>query len=157
MKITFQVLLAALFTLTIYGCSYSDPGVYYVEPVPGDSVTVVMSSSLDTVDVAEISDSLLFTFRAEIEGGMFYAAKASVENQFIYEYYANYDPDTISGPYVLSDSFWIMQDHDVGAGISSMLFEIYHSANTNSLADIVRVEAGIFELEYDILLEGGDK
>jgi len=156
MKIAIQILLTAIYMLSISGCSYSDPDIFYVDPVPGDTVSVVLSTNLDTVDVAKITDSLLFIFRAEIEGGKFYVANASVGNELIYAYYSDYDPDTISGPYVFSDSFWIMQDLGVGPGMSSLLLEIYHSANTNSLADIVGVEAGVVKTEFDILLEGGD-
>lgn len=157
MKIAVQILVTTLLALVVSGCSYSDPNIYYVEPTPGDSVTVLVTTNLDTIEIAQINDSLLFTFRAEIEGGKLYAAEASVENQLIYTKYTEYDPDTISGPFVLTDSFWIMQDLDVGPGMSSMLLEIFHSANTNSLADKVGIEASTFELEYDIQLEGVDK
>jgi hypothetical protein len=157
MKIAVQILVTALLTLVVFGCSYTDPDIYYVEPIPGDSVTVVVTTNLDTVELAQINDSLLFTFRAEIEGGKFYAAQASVENQLIYANFTEYDSDTIIGPFVLTGSFWIKQDLDAGPGVSSMLLEIFHSANTNSLADVLGIEVDIFELEYAILVEGGDK
>ena len=146
--------MLVLLTLATAGCSYSDPDIYYVEPIPGDSAIVVVNTNLDSVDNAEVIDSLLFIFWAEIEGGELYAAQAKVEEQSLYIYYADYDPDTLTGPYVISDSFWIMQDLNVGPGISTLTFSIYYSSNTNSLADVFGLEANVLDLEYAITLEG---
>jgi len=157
MKNIFQVLTAVLFTLAAAGCSYSDSDIYFVDPIPGDSATVVVSTNLDTMDRVVVTDSLLFKYRAEITGGELYATQAIVENLAIYLNVTDYDPDTIIGSYVLSDSFWIMQDLDVGTGINTLQFSIYYSSNTNSLADMIGVEASTLDLEYPIVLEGGDK
>jgi len=157
MKTAFHLLMIAMLTLVAAGCSYSDPDIYYVEPIPGDSARLVVNTNLDSIDNAEVIDSLLFKYRAEIEGGELYAAQGKVEDQPLYIYYANYDPDTLSGPYILSDSFWIMQDLQAGPGISKLQFSIYYSSNTNSLADAVGLEAHVLNLEYTITLEGEAK
>lgn len=155
MKTAFQVLIIALLTLAVAGCSYTDSDIYYAEPIPGDSARVKVITNLDTIDNAEIIDSLLFKYSAEIEGGELYATQAKVDGQSLYLYYSNYDPDTLTGPYILSDSFWIMQDLQASPRINTLDFSIYYSSNTNSLADVIGVEAHVLELEYTITLEGG--
>ncbi len=157
MKNIFQILPAVLFTLAAAGCSYSDPDIYFVDPIPSDSATVVVSTNLDTMDRVVVTDSLLFKYRAEITGGELYFTQAIVEDLALYLYVTDYDPDTIIGSYVLSDSFWIMQDLDVETGINTLQFSIYYSSNTNSLADMMSVETSTLDLEYPIVLEGGDK
>lgn len=157
MKNFFNVLTAALFTLAATGCSYSDPDIYFADPIPGDSAIVVVSTNLDTMDRVVITDSLLFKYRAEITGGELYLTQARLEDQTLYLYVTDYDSDTIIGSYVLSDSFWIMQDLNLGTGINTLQFSIYYSSNTNSLADMMGVEASTLDLEYPIVLEGGDK
>lgn len=155
MKTAFQVLIIALLTLAVAGCSYTDSDIYYAEPIPSDSARVKVITNLDTIDNAEIIDSLLFKYSAEIEGGELYATQAKVDGQSLYLYYSNYDPDTLTGPYILSDSFWIMQDLQASPRINTLDFSIYYSSNTNSLADVIGVEAHVLELEYTITLEGG--
>ncbi|MCP4313764.1 MAG: hypothetical protein GY790_21125 [Bacteroidetes bacterium] len=154
MKTTPGLLLITLLTMVMGACSYSDTEIYYVEPVPNDSALMVLTTSLDTVGEAIITDSLLFTYRAVIEGGKLYFTEASIDNFILHQHETDYDPDTITGPFVLSDSFWIRRDMPVLPGINSMLFTLYYSSNTNSLADILGVEANIFEEEYIIDMGG---
>ncbi len=42
-------------------------------------------------------------------------------------------------------------------GIYSMLFTLYYSSNTNSLGDKVGIEADILDLDFDLVVEGGNK
>ena len=157
MKTVFQVLFIALLTLAVAGCSYTDSDIYYAEPIPGDSARVEVITNLDTIDNAEIIDSLLFKYSAEIEGGELYATQAKIEGQSLYIFYTDYNPDTLTAPYILSDSFWIMQDMQMGPRKNTLEFSIYYSSNTNSLADVIGTEAHVLELEYAITMGGGTK
>jgi len=151
------VALATLITLLTPGCTYSDPSIYYANPIPGDSASLVVSTNLDDMDTAVIVDSLMFKYEAEIEGGELYFLEASISNILLYQYYPEYNPDTLTGPYILVDSFWIPGELVADTGLSSMLFSLYYSSNTNSLADKVHIEAAILDLEFDLMVEGGKK
>jgi len=157
MKTAFQVLILALLILAATGCSYSDPDIYYVEPIVANPASVLVLTNLDSIDTAPVADSLLLRYRAEIEGGEMYATQATIESQAIYLRYTPYNPDTISGSFIVSDSFWIRQDQLADTGVSTLGFNVYYSANTNSLADIVGLEAEILELEFKLSQEGAQK
>jgi hypothetical protein len=146
--------LILIFLLVLASCSYSDPEMYYAEPVPGDSTSVVLTTSLDTVEDAVVIDSLLFSFRAEVEGGKLYFTEASMGNISLYQNDANYDPDTLTESYVLADSFWLSRLIPVPQGENSMFLTLYYSSNTNSLADKVGLEAFTIEEEYIINMGG---
>ena len=146
-----------ILAMILASCSYSNSDIYYVSPVPGDSATVVLTTNLDTIDPVVISDSLLFKYRAEIEDGELYFTSASIGPSTIYQYATDYDPDTVIGPYVLIDSFWIWSDPATDTGLYTLLFTVYYSSNTNSLADELGIEADILDLEFDLLVEGGEK
>jgi len=75
----------------------------------------------------------------------------------IYLAYTAHSSDTISGSFIVSDSFWIRQDQLADTGVSTLGFNVYYSANTNSLADIVGLEAEILELEFKLSQEGAQK
>jgi hypothetical protein len=151
------VTLVALFTLLTPGCTYSDSKIYYATPVPGDSARVVVFTNLDDIDTTVIVDSLMFKYEAEIEGGELYFLEASISNILLYQNLPDYNPDTITGPYILVDSFWIPGEVVAETGLSSLLFSLYYSSNTNSLADKVHVEADILNLDFDLMMEGGAK
>jgi hypothetical protein len=150
------VTLVAMVTLLTPGCSYSDPNIYYATPVPDDSARVVVFTNLDDIDTAVIVDSLMFKYEVEIEGGELYFLEASISNFLLYQYRPNYNPDTISGPYFLVDSFWVPEEVAADSGLSSLIFSLYYSSNTNSLGDKVHVEADILNLDFDLMVEGGD-
>ena len=154
-----RALVSMLITLALLlaGCSYSNSEIYYAYPIPGDSATLVVTTNLDSLDRVVITDSLIFKYSAQIEGGALYFTQASIRSFTLYQYATNYDPDTITGPYVLTDSFWIFRDMATDTGIYSMLFTLYFSSNTNSLGDKVGIEADILNLDFDLVVEGGDK
>ena len=147
-------LILAMF---LAACSYSSSEVYYANPVPGDTATVMLSTNLDTIDIVVISDSLLFKYRAEIENGELYFTRASIGNTTLYQYATDYDPDTIIGSFVLTDSFWIWSSPATDIGLYSLLFTLYYSSNTNSLGDQLGVEADILNLEFELFVEGVGK
>lgn len=147
-------LILAMF---LAACSYSSSEVYYANPVPGDTATVMLSTNLDTIDPVVISDSLLFKYRAEIENGELYFTRASIGTTTLYQYATDYDPDTIIGSFVLTDSFWIWSSPATDIGLYSLLFTLYYSSNTNSLGDQLGVEADILNLEFELFVEGVGK
>lgn len=143
--------------LLAMACTYSNSEFYYATPIAGDSATVVVSTNLDTIDPIIIKDSLLFKYRAEIDNGKLYLANASIFSYTLYQFYTEYDPDTLLAPYVLVDSFWIWSDLAADTGTYPMLLELYYSSNTNSLGDVLGFEADILQLNFDLKLEGGKK
>ncbi len=150
-------MVAAMVMLAVAGCTYTDQEIYYVEPVPSDSAVIAVTTNLDTIEQVVITDSLMFRYRAEIEGGELYFAEASIGSLILYQLATDYDPDTVTGPYITTDSFWIRSDIAPDTNLYSLQFSLYYSSNTNSLADQVGIEADILNLEFDLLLEGGDK
>ncbi len=153
MKSAFASIIIAV-ALLLAGCTYSNPDTYFVTPQADDSASVAVSTNLDSLDPIIVSDSLLFKYSVQIEGGELYLQEASVSNLTLYQHYTDYDPDTIPGPYVFSDSFWIYSAIAPDTALYPMLFSIYYSSNTNSLADVLSVEANILNLEFKLLLEG---
>lgn len=143
--------------LALAGCTYMDQEIYYVVPVPSDSADIAVTTNLDTSEQVVITDSMMFRYRSEIEGGELYFAEATIGKLILYQLATNYDPDTVTGPYILTDSFWIRSDIAPATNIYSMQFSLYYSSNTNSLADFVGIEADMLNLEFDLLLEGGGK
>jgi len=154
MKTLIGLLLFILFALATEACMYNDSESYYVNPIPGDSATLVVITNLDTIGNPVITDSLMIKYSAEIEGGELYVVDCNLDNLLLYEYISDYDPDTLAAPYVLSDSFWIRGSLPLEPGIKTMSLSFYYSANTNSLADKYGIEASKRDLEYDIKLEG---
>ena len=140
--------------LLLAGCTYSNSDIYYVTPQADDSASVAVTTNLDSLDPIIVSDSLLFKYSVQIEGGELYLQEASVSNLTLYQHYTDYDPDTIVGPYVFTDSFWIYSAMAPDTALYPMLFSVYYSSNTNSLADMLSVEADILDLEFKLLLEG---
>lgn len=149
--------LILLVTLLTPGCIYSDSKIYYATPVPDDSARVVVITNLDDIDTVLIIDSLMFKYEVEIEGGELYFLESSIRNILLYQYLPDYNPDTVTGPYILADSFLIPGEVVADTGISSMLFSLYYSSNTNSLADMVHIEADLLNLDFDLMMEGGYK
>lgn len=152
-NISGMIVLACL----LAACTYSDSDVYYANPIPGDTATLVVSTNLDTLDPVVIADSLLIKYRAEIENGKLYFTSASIDAITFYQYYTEYDPDTINGPYVLTDSFWIWSNPANDSGLYTLIFSAYYSSNTNSLGDKLGLEADLLNLEFDLFVEGGGK
>lgn len=63
--------------------------------------------------------------------------------------------DTLSEAYILGGLFLIPGDLPVSPGDNSLTMDFYYSANTNSLADVLGIEAESVELEYTITFEEG--
>ena len=63
--------------------------------------------------------------------------------------------DTLSKAYTLGGLFLIPGDLPVLPGDNSLTLGFYYSANTNSLADVLGIEAESVELEYTITFEEG--
>lgn len=63
--------------------------------------------------------------------------------------------DTLTESYTLEGSFSLQSTLPVTAGEYMLQMFFYYSANTNSLADILRSEAEVTEREYAIIFEAG--
>lgn len=63
--------------------------------------------------------------------------------------------DTLTESYTLDGSFSLQSTLPVTAGEHLLQMFFYYSANTNSLADILRREAQVTEREYAIIFEAG--
>ena len=122
----------------INACMYSDNGVYTVDPVEGDPPVVHAVTSLDTIDQAVVNDSLEVFYEVSIQNGELYILDVLIGNAPIY------DSDTTSG------SFWIYFFDVQQPGIDTLRMNFYYSSNTNSLADVLGVEARDLGLKYAI-------
>ncbi|MEN8156239.1 MAG: hypothetical protein ABFS10_04760 [Bacteroidota bacterium] len=138
-------------------CIYADSGIYTVDPVPGEKATVSVTTNMDTLVDPVLSDSLQVIYDFEIDNGELYYVESILEETRVYELLLNYDPDTIEGPFGLTDTFWIHRSVPVDSGLHSLSLRFYYSSNTNTMADLFRVEADELERAYPITVEGGVK
>jgi len=141
-------------TAVLCGCIYTSNERYMVDPVPGDPAVVSATVNLDTVNVNPYSDSLLVTYEFSVDGGKLYYVQSLIETYSIYEFLTDYDPDTLNGPYVLADSFWLDVAVPPDSGIYTLYLDFYYSSNTNSLGDILGVEADVLTLQFMIDFKG---
>ena len=123
----------------IGACVYSESGIHYVDPVPGEPPTFQASTNLDTIPNAIVLDSLEVFYESEIENGEFYQVEAYSFDEIVYLSDSTYG------------SFWISYDSLYRTGMDTLSLFFIYSTNSNSLADIVGAEYNVFELEYPIL------
>ncbi len=141
-----------IFILTILGivcllngCIYSDDGIYRVDPVADDPPLVLASTNLDSIENPVVIDSLEVVYDISIQNGELYLLDVILGNQPLY------DSDTTQG------SFWIYASDSEIPGIDTLRMNIYYSSNTNSLGDILAVEARDIDLRYAIDFKGSIK
>ena len=92
-----------------------------------------------------LTDSLEVTFGIEIENGELYQVQAYLSNfQF-------YQSDSLNGEFWIYDNMW------EEAGVDTLAIFIFYSTNTNSLGDIVGVEANRLDLKFPILYEDASR
>jgi len=135
MKKLVPVILAGIFLL-YRSCFYAESDVYFVDVVPGDPPIFSVSVNLDTIVEPEVNDSLEVFYGAEIEKGEFYLAQAFVSKSVVFE------SDSVA------NSFWLFPGDVPYPGVDTLYIIFYYSTNTNSLADIVRLEANIVQRKY---------
>lgn len=135
------IILLTLFAAVLSSCIYSDFGEFYVEPVPGDPATASASTNLDSLANIIFTDSLEVTYEIGIENGEFYQIEARLSEFLIHL------SDTTHG------GFWIHTTMWGESSMDTLRLNIYYSSNTNSLGDIVGVEADQLKLKYPITLE----
>lgn len=128
-----------LLTATIVSaCVYSDFDQYFVEPIADEPPVISTTTNLDTMYNPEVIDSLEVIYDIDIQNGELYYLDATVGN------YQVYDSDTTQG------SFWLFPDDAQLPGIDTLKMKIYYSSNTNSLADVLGIEALNTRIEYAI-------
>jgi len=122
----------------INACTYSDDGVFTVDPVSDDPPVVWATTNLDSMENPVITDSLEVEYDISIQNGELYLLDVTLGHEPFYE------SDTTKG------SFWIYAYDSELPGIDTLRMNIYYSSNTNSLADILRLEARDLGLKYAI-------
>ena len=142
MKKQVIIFLAGIVAM-IGACTYSESGIYHVDPVPGEVPIISVSTNLDTIDNVIVTDSLEVAYNVEIENGDFYLVEAYLANQLAYY------SDTTHG------AFWISWELVGEPGIDTLSFYFLYSTNSNSLAEIVGVEYNLIQLDYEINFDPG--
>ena len=122
----------------INACSYSDDGLYRVDPVHDDPPLVWASTNLDSMENPVITDSLEVEYDISIQNGELYVLDVAVGNKSFYQ------SDSTNG------SFWIYAYDSELPGIDTLRMNFYYSSNTNSLADKLGIEARDLGLKYAI-------
>jgi hypothetical protein len=145
MKNRIFILIVLGIVCLINGCIYSDDGIYRVDPVADDPPLVLASTNLDSIENPVVIDSLVVVYDISIQDGELYLLDVILGNQFVYE------SDTTQG------SFWIYASDSEFPGIDTLKMNIYYSSNTNSLGDILRIEARELGLNYAIEFKGTNK
>ena len=138
-----MILLTAVL-LVLGSCFYNESGIYYVEPLPGDPPSFSVTTSLDTLTDPEINDSLEVRYEVTIENGEFYLMEAYLSDAGLYY------SDSIQ------NSFWVYSDDAPFPGPDSLLMVFYYSTNSNSLADLINLEANVVRKTYGIQFNGGN-
>jgi hypothetical protein len=133
------LILVAGISLLCGSCFYNESDVYVAEPEPGDPPVFSVFVNLDTITVPEVTDSLEVNYSAEIENGEFYLMQAYLLTDIIFE------SDS------LENSFRLYAGDVPIPGTDTLYLIYYYSTNTNSLADIVKVEANIVRKKYGII------
>jgi len=126
----------------ISACEYADYGHHYVDPVAGDPPVISATTNLDTLDNPVVGDSLEVIYDIAIQNGDLYYLDATVSDSWVY------DSDTTQG------SFWLYPNDVQIPGIDTLNLKIYYSSNTNSLGDVLGIEALTISLNYAIDFNG---
>jgi len=148
-RLIFPVLLMGL-----TGCIYTNNDVYTADPVAGVPATVNLITNLDPDNPNPYVDSLQVIYEFTIENGELYFVEALIEQYSFYELRTDYDPDTVEGPYIQSDTIWLHVNVPPDSGIYSMYLTYFYSPNTNSLGDILGIEADVLDVEYLVDFKG---
>lgn len=143
MKTWFHTIFYILLFSLLAGCLYTDPDMYYVDPVAGDPPQVSVSTSLDTLFVPPVNDSLRVEYQVEISGGELYYVYAELAQSMVYE------SDSYQG------SFLIIPEMADSEGIDTLHLNFYYSSNTNSLADKLGYEALVKNLDFALYFNIG--
>ena len=122
-------------------CIYTDSEIYSIVPVAGDPAILTVTSNLDTLYIPPVGDSLLVNYGISIENGEFYFVEAIVSGVAVHS------SDTTHG------SFWLYPS--MSDGIDTLQLDLYHSSNSNTLADVMGYESDITSRTYAIDFEGG--
>lgn len=126
-------------TLMILGsCFYHESDIYFVDPVPGEPPDFSVTTSLDTLQNPEINDSMEVRYDVLINNGEFYLMEAYLAGNWLF------NSDSIQ------DAFWLQHDDVNFPGVDTLVMVFYYSTNTNSLADIINLEANVVRRDYGI-------
>lgn len=129
--------------LTLVSCFYNESEVYFVDPVPGDPPSFSVTTSLDTLIDPEINDSLEVGYDVLIDNGDFYLMEAYLAGNWLY------NSDSIR------DAFWLQHNDAPFPGVDTLILIFYYSTNSNSLADVIKLEANVVQKKYGIRFNEG--
>jgi hypothetical protein len=138
MKNSIFIPVGLVIVFLISACAYSDDGVFAVVPVPDDPPVVWAATNLDSIENPVVADSLEVKYDISIQNGELYVINVTLGSE----------------PYLQSDSthgsFWMYAYDSELPGIDTLRMNIYYSSNTNSLADLLGLEARNLTLKYAI-------
>ena len=138
MRLAKNILLAGL-VLWLSSCHYSENGIYFAEPVPGNPPEFNVSVNLDTLADPVVSDSIEVRYEVEIENGEFYLMEAYLADTWL------------NGSDSVQYSFWLQHDDVPFPGPDTLYLFFYYSTNTTSLADLIGLEAIAARRSYGII------
>lgn len=138
MRKTFLVLAGYITLSLLSACTFTDDEFYRADPVADDPSVVSVLSNLDTLYQPKVNDSLLVIYEVSVENGEFYFMDALVSARTVHS------SDTSSG------SFWVYPSQSNETDLDTLYMDIYHSSNTNTLADRIGYEAATTRQNYII-------
>lgn len=127
----------------ICSCTYSDSGIFFVTPVPGDPPEIWVTTNLDSIPNPTVVDSLEVIYDVEIINGDFYQLEAYFLNELVF------NSDSTNG------SFWIDSTFVQSPEVDTLSLYFFFSTNSNSLANIVGLEYDYVSLDFPINYEQG--
>lgn len=132
-------LVSLTLTLSLLSaCYFTDSDWYHVEPVAGDPPVVNVVTNLDTLNNPRVNDSLQVIYEVSIVNGELYYLDATVSDGTVHA------SDTTHG------SFWIYPSQSDATALDTLYMDLYHSSNSNTLADVTGYEASITSQKYAI-------
>lgn len=137
------IIVLVLFVILLDACVYSESGIYYTEPIPGDPPSFSVTTNLDTIPEPSVADSLEVIYDAEIANGEFYQVEAYILDELVF------NSDTTDGSFLIYTT-----DVEV-PGVDTLSIYFFYSTNSNSLADIFDLEYNYTQLDYAINFEEG--
>lgn len=136
------IILIAAFATLLSACIYTNYDTYYVVPEPDDPPVISMTTNLDTLENPLVVDSLEVSYEIVIENGEIYLVEALLSELPVYK-------DTVA-----AGAFWLLAEMWGEVGVDTLRIYVYYSTNTNSLGDIVGVEANVLNMEFPVTYDG---
>jgi len=138
MRKAILVLISFTVLVLLSACSFTDTEFYRADPVADDPPVVSVLTNLDTLFNPKVNDSLQVIYEVSVVNGNFYFMEALVSSWTIHS------SDSAYG------SFWVYPSQSYETDLDTLYLDIYHSSNSNTLADRIGYEASITRQAYII-------